>query len=85
MSSLAELGLRAGDCVRFRRRDADRWRQGVVDRREKDGSVGIRDAKGASRAILPDRIEVKDRGPRGGVVWEPLTERAARTEQLDLW
>ncbi len=85
MTSLAELGLKAGDRVRFRRREGDRWREGVAERREKDGSVGIRDAKGASRAILPDRIEVKDKGPRGGVVWEPLPERAARTEQLDLW
>ena len=29
-------------------------------------------------------IEVKDRGPRGGVMWVPLTEWAERTEQLKL-
>ena len=85
MSSLEELGIKAGDKVRFRRRDADRWREGTVERREKDGSVGIRDHKGASRAILLDRIEVRGRGPRGGVIWEPLPDVAARTEQLDLW
>lgn len=85
MSSLAELGLEAGDRVRFRRREQDRWREGVVERREKDGSIGIRDGKGASRAIVADRIEVRGRGPRGGVIWEPLAELAARTEQLDLW
>ena len=53
-------------------------------RRERDGSVGLRDAKGASRAIAIDLIEVRTAGPRGGVVWEPLTERAGRTEQLRL-
>jgi hypothetical protein len=31
-----------------------------------------------------DAVEVKDRGPRGGVMWVPLTEWADRTEQLKL-
>jgi hypothetical protein len=53
--------------------------------RERDGSVGVRDARGASRALRVDRLEVRDRGPRGGVVWEPLAERVARAEQLGLW
>jgi hypothetical protein len=53
--------------------------------RERDGSVGVRDARGASRALRVDRLEVRDRGPRGGVVWEPLAERVARSEQLGLW
>ena len=29
-------------------------------------------------------IEVRGTGPRGGVVWEPLADRAARTEQIPL-
>lgn len=85
MNSLTELGLKPGDRVRFRRREGDRWREGVVERREKDGSIGIRDGKGASRAIVADCIEVRGTGPRGGVTWEPLADLAARTEQLDLW
>ena len=32
-------------------------------RRERDGSVGLRDAKGASRAIAIDLIEVRTAGP----------------------
>lgn len=83
--SLAALGLRAGDRVRFRRRDSERWKEAVVERQEKDGSLGLRDAKGASRAIEPDLVEVRTTGPRGGVVWEPVVERAARTEQMPLW
>lgn len=81
---LAVLGLRAGQRVRFRRDDGRRWRDAVVERRERDGSVGLRDGKGAARAIPVERIEVRGEGPRGGVVWEPLPERAARTEQMKL-
>lgn len=83
-AELVAIGLRAGERVRFRRRDRERWQEGVVVRREADGSVGLRDAKGAARAIPVECIEVRVFGPRGGRGWEPLTERAARTEQLRL-
>ncbi|MCD9623565.1 hypothetical protein [Rhabdothermincola salaria] len=82
---LAMIGVARGDRVRFRRRDSERWKDGVVVRRETDGSLGVRDQKGALRALPLHLVEVRDRGPRGGVVWEPLPERAARTEQLDLF
>jgi hypothetical protein len=81
---LAELGLARGDQVRFRRNETERWKPATVARRERDGSVGLHDPKGASRAIPVACIEVRDTGPRGGVVWEPLPERAARTEQMAL-
>ena len=81
---LAELGLAPGDRVRFRRRETERWKEAVVVSRERDGGVGLRDAKGAARAIAIDKIEVHTRGPRGGTVWEPLPERAARAEQMRL-
>ena len=68
-ASLAELGLSEGDVVRFRRLDDERWKQATVERREKDGSVGLRDGKGASRALPIDRIEVRTAGRRGGVRW----------------
>ncbi len=83
-SAVAELGLEIGDRVRFRRKDTERWKAGTVSRRESDGSLGIRDGKGALRALPLDRVEVRTTGPRGGVVWEPLPERAARTEQMRL-
>lgn len=81
-ASLAELGIAVGDRVRFRRRDTERWKEAVVTGRERDGSIALTDAKGAARAIAVHQIEVRGTGPRGGVVWEPLPERAARTEQL---
>lgn len=83
-SRLAAVGLRPGDRVRFRRRDGGRWHEGIVDRLERDGSVGLHDAKGAARAIPLDRLEVRTTGPRGAVGWEPGADRAARSEQLRL-
>ena len=70
--------------VRFRRRDGQRWRTGTVEGVEKDGSLGIRDGKGAARAIPLDLVEVETRGPRGARTWETVPERAARTEQMKL-
>lgn len=84
-SALTELGLRVGDIVRFRRGESENWREATVVNREKDGSVGVRDEKGAARAIPVDRLQVRTTGPRGGVVWEPVGDRADRTEQLGLF
>jgi hypothetical protein len=81
-SDLLAVGLRPGDRVRFRRRDGGRWHEAVVERRERDGSVGVRDERGAARALTLDRLEVRRAGPRGGVAWEPVSEVAGRDEQL---
>ena len=84
MTDLAALGLAPGMRVRFRRRDGERWKGGTVERVEKDGSLGLRDGRGAARAIPIDLVEVETRGPRGARTWEPVAERAARTEQMKL-
>lgn len=81
---LTILGLRAGETVRWRSGDAGHWRTGRVTRRERDGSVGVTDARGAQRSLPVDRLEVSCAGPRGGNGWEPLVDRASRTEQLKL-
>ncbi len=83
-SNLAELGLSPGDRVRFRRREAERWKDAVVTGVERDGSVGLADRKGAARAIGIANIEVRVAGPRGGMTWVPLAEWAQRSEQLRL-
>lgn len=83
-SALVELGLHPGDRVRFRQREGGSWKEATVERRERDGSVGVRDERGAARAIAVDRLQVRTTGKRGGVVWEPVTERAQRDEQLGL-
>lgn len=71
---LAELGLELGQLVRFKGRSDRRPRDGVVLRRERDGSVGLRDERGRARAIAVEAIEVRVLGPRGGEQWIPLTE-----------
>lgn len=83
--TLLDVGLHVGDTVRFRPRPSARWQEATVERRERDGSIGLRDGRGASRALAVDRLEVRTTGPRGARTWEPLTERAERTEQLDLF
>jgi len=83
-SALLAVGLRPGDRVRFRRAAGGTWQEATVVQRERDGSVGVRDAKGALRAIPVDRLEVRGAGPRGGPVWEPVAVRAERDEQLGL-
>jgi hypothetical protein len=82
---LAALGLRAGERVRWRPRPGARWVEGVVTQREQDGSVGVRDRDGRARALAVERLEVRALGPRGAPTWEPLSARAARQEQLELF
>ena len=84
MTELVGLGLEPGAKVRFRRHPGERWRLARVERVERDGSLGLRDEKGAARAIPLDLVEVATVGPRGARTWEPASERAARTEQLKL-
>jgi hypothetical protein len=81
---LAILGLTPGETVRFRRDPHSRWQEASVTRRERDGSVGLTDRRGAARALPVESIEVRVTGPRGGICWEPLAARASRTEQLRL-
>ena len=70
--TLEDLGLAAGDRVRYRAAMGKRWQEGVVSRREKDGSVGLRDGDGRARALPPDRLERRTEGPRGGLRWVPV-------------
>lgn len=71
--------------MRFRPRPGARWQEATVERRERDGSVGVRAGNGSARALPVARLEVRTTGPRGARTWEPLADRAARTEQLDLF
>jgi hypothetical protein len=87
LTGVEALGLRVGDRVRFKPLGGGlrRWTEGVVVGREKDGSVSVRDAKGAARAVRAERLEVRRSRRRGGYAWESVAERAARVEQLALW
>lgn len=71
---LAEVGLELGQIVRYRGATDKRFHDGVVLRRERDGSVGLRDERGRARSIAVDAIEIRRLGPRGGEQWIPLTQ-----------
>jgi hypothetical protein len=55
-----------------------------VTHRERDGSIGVTDGRGLARSLPVERLEVSCAGPRGARLWEPLVDRASRTEQLRL-
>ena len=78
-------GCGPGDRVRFRRVEGGAWKEARVERRERDGSIGVRDERGAARAIPVERLQVRTTGPRGGATWEDVAERAGRSEQLGIW
>ena len=83
--TLDDLNLQPGDRVRFRRTSGSAWHEAKVVGVERDGSVALRDAKGAARSIAPDRLEVHVRSRRGALGWEPVLEHARRTTQLTLF
>ncbi len=82
---LAAFGLRAGEAVRFRRGPRGRWRTGRLERIERDGSIGVRDEKGAARALRAELVEVAVVGPKGSSRFEPLVDRMTRGDQLELF
>lgn len=84
VGDLAILGLAEGETVRWRSGASGRWKTGTVVRRERDGSVGVTDGRGMARSFAVERLEVSCSGRRGAKRWEPLVERAARSEQLRL-
>ena len=81
-TDLGELSLRAGDRVRFRRNAGQHWQEAIVEGRERDGSVALRDTNGASRAIRAEMIEVYEVTRRAGR-WVQVTDR--QWEQLALF
>lgn len=71
---LADVGLEIGQLVHYLGTSDKRPHDGVVLRRERDGSIGLRDDRGRARAIAVERIEVRVVGPRGGEQWVALTD-----------
>jgi hypothetical protein len=92
VEALAALGLRTGEEVRFRIHVGDdrtsskaHWRSGGLAGVESDGSLRIHDAKGATRSIRVEQVEVRREGRRGALRWRPVPDVIAEAEQLQLW
>jgi hypothetical protein len=83
--SIERLGIVAGEKVRFKRLDRDRWQDGTAVGLQRDGSLSICDRDGAARAVPLESVLVRGKGARGAKLWEPLLVRASRTQQLSLF
>ena len=81
----ADLGLRVGEPVRWRRHDGGHWQEGTVIGLERDGSIAVRDADGAWRSLVADRLEARRPNPRGRLRWQVVADAAAAPAQLTLW
>ena len=83
---LLQLGLHAGEPVRFRKGDAGRWISGRIAGINSDGSITLHDVpQGAARSLRPDRLEVRRPGSRGRMTWQNVGVVAITWEQLSLW
>jgi hypothetical protein len=72
------FGITSEDVIRFPKRPGDSSSKvtGKALSVNNDGSVTC-SAAGRIRAVVPEKIEVKTRGPRGGVNWVPLVPEKA--------
>jgi hypothetical protein len=68
----ADHKLKPTDAIRFRKSPgSSTWVEGKPLDVAADGSITC-SAGGRIRAVLPERLEVKITGPRGGTQWVPL-------------
>ena len=82
---LEQLGLRAGEAIRFRRGGGGRWVVGAVAGIASDGSIALHDPDGAARNLRPAAVEVRRPGPHGKLCWRCVSEVAVTWEQLELF
>lgn len=71
MTELNDYNLAVGDEVRYRRKDRGNWHYGTARGINKDGSITVGSLHGM-RALMPEHLEAKRTGPRGGTVWQAI-------------
>ncbi|MGB0113133.1 MAG: hypothetical protein WBP59_07915 [Ilumatobacteraceae bacterium] len=84
-ASLARLGLRMGEPIRFRRNDKGRWIVGKVAGIAPDGSINLRDPDGSARSLRAERLEIRRPGSRGRLRWSVVSDVAVTWEQLEMF
>lgn len=84
-AALAQLGLRPGEPIRFRRTERSRWIVGRVSGIATDGSITLHDPDGSARSLRPERVEIRRPGSRGRLRWRVVSEVAITWEQLELF
>lgn len=83
--TLAAVGLRLGEPIRFRRHAGGRWCEGRVARMEVDGSITLHDPDGSARSLRPESLQVRRPGTRGRLTWRYVSDVAVTWEQLELF
>lgn len=75
LKSLSDYGLEVDQEVRFRRKSKGTWHEAKVKLVEKDDSVRLWATGTRPKPVniypTPETLEIKGRGPKGGVVWIP--------------
>lgn len=84
-ATLARLGLRQGEPIRFRRHERSRWIVGRVAGIAADGSITLHDPDGSARSLRPERVEIRRPGSRGRLRWRVVSDVAVTWEQLELF
>ena len=84
-ASLARLGLRSGEPIRFRRNDRGRWVIGRVVGIAADGSINLHDPDGSARSLRAERLEIRRPGSRGRLRWSVVSDVAVTWEQLEMF
>jgi hypothetical protein len=84
-STLARLGIKHGEAIRFRKGDGGRWQSGKIAGVAADGSINVFDANGNARSLRPERVEVRRPGSRGRLSWHTISDVAITWEQLELF
>lgn len=71
---LSEYGLELKDELRFKRFGKGNWKYAKALYVNDDGSITVL-YDGRLGALPVENIEKKEKGPRGGTKWTPVTER----------
>lgn len=70
-ATLKKFKLKVDDEVRFRINENHNWTKGIIKGENPDKSITIWDGN-KIRCIMPENIQLKTKGPRGGVTWKEV-------------
>ncbi len=78
-----EYGLEPGEKIKYRIFDGGHYANGTITKNRSivndDGSINIAGDKRESRSVMPEHIQQKKVGTRGGTSWSNLTGELGAT------
>ena len=81
MKQLADFGLTREDEIRFQKKKGGAWHYGHPHGMNKDGSITVGTREKGMRALMPEHLQVKRTGPRGGTVWQAVGPETTSTRK----